>query len=93
MPHLAALGDARRIPVALGDEESFASTPPGALHQRERFECHTLRLATNGANGLEIPSPDVVVDRPAAHLENLGGSVDGNGFHDSQFSGNVANAM
>jgi hypothetical protein len=49
-------------------------------------------LATNGANGLEIPSPDVVVDRPAADLQNLGGSVDGDGFHDSHISGNVANA-
>jgi hypothetical protein len=51
-----------------------------------------LRLATNSPNGLEIPPPDVVVDRPAADLQNLGGPVDGNGFHDSLISGNVATA-
>jgi hypothetical protein len=75
------------VPVALGDEESFASTSAGSLHERERFERHSLRLATNGPNGLEIPSTDVVIDRPAADLQNLGGSVDGNSFHGSHISG------
>ena len=74
----------------LRQEESFSSAPPCALHQRERFECHTLRLAANGPNGLEIPSPDVVVDRPAADLENLGGAVDGNGFHKAVLAKMVA---
>jgi hypothetical protein len=44
-------------------------------------------LAAYGPNGLEIPSPNVVVDRPATDLQNLGGAVDGNGFHDSHISG------
>jgi flavin-dependent dehydrogenase len=82
-----ALGNARPVPVALGDEESFASTSAGSLHERERFERHSLRLATNGPNGLEIPATDVVIDRPAADLQDLGGSVDGNSFHGSHISG------
>lgn len=68
----------------LRQEEPLSSASPCALHQRERFECHTLRLAANGPNGLEIPSPNVVVDRSATDLQNLGGAVDGNGFHNGR---------
>ena len=52
------------------------------LREHERFERHTLRLAADGADGCEMPSPNVVVDRAAADLQHLGGSIDGNRFHD-----------
>jgi hypothetical protein len=32
----------------------------------------------------------VVVDRPATDLQDLGGTVDGNSFHDSHIFGKVA---
>jgi len=68
----------------LRQEEPLSSAPPCALYQRERFECHTLRLAANGPNGLEIPSPNVVVDRSATDLQNLGGAVDGKGINNGR---------
>ena len=52
------------------------------LRQHERFERDTLRLAADGADGLEIPAPNVVVDRAATDLQHLRGSIDGNRFHD-----------
>src|SRR6476659_1919271 len=62
------------------DVKPFASPPRCFLNAGERLQGDALRLTADGARGLKVAPPNVVVDGPATNLQELGCPIDRDGL-------------